>query len=269
MTENTKTPTTKIRWRSVALPAEHGGWGWLFGPILLGLLVVPSTVGLFLILIDIAAYLARTPVKIIWKDNQRGRRYARTAAAYKVLFLYAMLAIFSLTVVLILGGLQPLIPLFLVLPLAAGLLYFDLNGNGRSLLPELLAPVSLSAIVAAMALSAGWDWPHTLAIWVIPLMISIPAVLFIRARLRLDRGLPSQRSFALAAHGIAALTAVALAWIGYIPNLAAVAIFILFGRALYGLSNFRRPMPVKTLGWSEIAFTLLTVILTAVGYWMM
>jgi hypothetical protein len=257
----------RVSWRSVALPAEHGGWAWLFGPILLGLLVVPSAIGFFLALIDVAAYLARTPFKIIWKDNQRGRRYARTAAAYKVLFIYAMIALFGLTVVLILGGLLPLVPLFLVLPLSAVVLYYDLFANGRDLLPELLAPVALSAVVASMALAHGWNWPYTLAIWTIPLLISLPAVLFIRTRLRLDRGQPSQRGLTLVAHVIAALLAAAMATATLIPTLAAVAIFILLGRALYALSNSRRPMAVKTLGWSEVIFSLLAVILSAIGYW--
>jgi hypothetical protein len=257
----------RVAWRSVALPAEHGGWAWLVGPILLGLLVVPSAAGIFLVLIDVSAYLARTPIKIIWKDLQRGRRYARTAAAYKVLFLYAIVAIFSLTAVLILSGPVPLVPLFLVLPLAAVVLYHDLFANGRELPAELLAPVVLSAVVASMALAHGWDWPHTLAIWAIPLMISVPAVLFIRARLRLDRGQPSRRGLTLAAHVVAALLAAALATANLIPTLAAVTIFILLGRALYGLSNVRRPVAVKTLGWSEVAFSLLAVILSAVGYW--
>jgi len=120
-----------------------------------------------------------------------------------------------------------------------------------------------------MALAYGWDWAHTLAIWTIPLMISIPAVLFIHTRLRLDRDQPVGRGFTLAAHMLAVLLAVLLSSANLIPNLTAVAIFILLGRALYGLSNFRRPMAVKMLGWSEVVFSLLAVVLTAVGYWMM
>jgi hypothetical protein len=259
----------RVAWRSVAFPAEHGGWAWLIGPILLGLLVVPSAAGVFLVFIDVAAYLARTPIKIIWKDSRRGRSYARTAAAYKVLFLYAMVAVFSLIAVLILIGPVPLVPLFLVLPLTAVVLYYDLLGDGRELLAELLAPVALSAVVAAMALAHGWDWPHTLAIWTIPLMISVPAVLFIRARLRLDREQASQRGLTLVAHGFAALLAVALATANLIPTLAAVGIFILLGRALYGLTNFRRRVAVKILGWSEVVFSLLAIVLSAVGYWTM
>ena len=155
--ESTQEPPTshftgRVRWRSVAIPAEHGGWGMLFSPILLGLLVVPSAAGLFLALMVIAAFLARTPLKIIWKDRQRGRRYARTVTAIKVLGIYSLVILFGLTGALIVGGPLPLVPLFLVLPLAIIVLYFDLLSTSRRLLPELIAPVTLSAVVASMAL---------------------------------------------------------------------------------------------------------------------
>ena len=64
-----RTASEHIRWRSIAIPAEHGGWGMLFGPILLGLLVVPSMTAVFLAVLYIAAFLARTPLKIVWKNS--------------------------------------------------------------------------------------------------------------------------------------------------------------------------------------------------------
>jgi hypothetical protein len=256
-----------FRWRTVALPAEHGGWAMLFGPILLGLLVAPSLTALFIGTLYIAAFLARTPLKIIWKNRQRGRRTPRTAAATKMLGIYAFIIVFALAGVLLSGGALPLVPAFFVLPLAAALLYYDLLATSRRLLPELIAPATLSSAVAGIVLAAGWDWPHTLAIWAIPLMRSLPAVLFVRARIRLNRGLPAQTAVAIGAHLLAALTAMVLVAASLIPSLAGVAIFVLLGRALFGLSPYRRDMSIKALGWSEIAFSLLTVLLTAVGYW--
>ncbi len=265
-----ETPTARsgrISWRSVAIPAEHGGWGMLISPILLGLLVVPSTTGICLILLNISAFLARTPLKIVYKDWQRGRRYARTAAAIKVLGLYSFIALFSLVGVLILGGPLPLVPIFIVLPLTAFVLYNDLLSTSRRLLPELMAPIALSAVAAGMALADGWDWPHTLALWSIPLMRELPAILFVRARIRLDRGRPAGVGSAIAAHIFAAILALALVWLDLLPLLAAVAIFILLGRAAYGLSPYRRPISIQTIGWSEIIFSLMTIILSALGYW--
>ena len=45
--------------RSVALPTEHGGWGFLAEPILPGLLVAPSWAGLLLSLAALAVFLDR------------------------------------------------------------------------------------------------------------------------------------------------------------------------------------------------------------------
>lgn len=267
--EPTPSPTGRVRWRSVAIPSEHGGWGMLISPILLGLLVVPSLTGLFLILIDVAAFMARTPLKIVWKDWQRGRRYARTAAAVKVLGLYGLLAVFGLAGALVSGGPVPLVPMFVVLPLAIVVLYFDLLSTSRQLLPELLAPLTLSAVVAGMALASGWDWPHVLGIWAIPLMRSVPAVLFVRARIRLDRDRPAAVGTAVVVHVLALAIALALVWAGLIPFLTAVAFFILLVRAAFGLSPYRRESSIKRLGWSEIVFGLMTVFLSAIGYWTM
>ncbi len=54
----------RIRLRPIALPAEHGGWGLLFEPIVLGLLLAPSLAGLLLSVAATGAFLARHPFKL-------------------------------------------------------------------------------------------------------------------------------------------------------------------------------------------------------------
>ena len=100
--------TSQVRWRSVALPAEHGGWAMLFGPILLGLLVAPSFTAIFIAILYISAFLARSPLKIVWKNTQRGRRTPRTVAAVKALGIYGLLIIGSFGFALTSGGALPL-----------------------------------------------------------------------------------------------------------------------------------------------------------------
>ncbi len=51
--------TRRICIRPIALPVEHGGWGLLFEPIVLGLLLAPSPAGLFISLGATGAFLAR------------------------------------------------------------------------------------------------------------------------------------------------------------------------------------------------------------------
>ena len=64
--------------RSVALAAEHGGWGLTAEPVLLGLLIAPSWAGLALGAAAMTAFVARTPIKIGLGDLRRGRRLDRT-----------------------------------------------------------------------------------------------------------------------------------------------------------------------------------------------
>ena len=75
----TEPPT--VPWRPVALPAEHGGWGFLAEPVVLGLVLAPSAAGLCLALAALAAFLARHPLRLALIDRRKGVRYPRTGLA--------------------------------------------------------------------------------------------------------------------------------------------------------------------------------------------
>ena len=100
---------------------------------------------------------------------------------------------------------------------------------------------------------------------------AVPAVLFIRARLRLDKGkeaAPGESVPAVfAAHAVAAVGVVGLVWAGWLPWLAVVAAVGLLVRALWGLSPWRWRISVIALGFLETGFGLLAVLLVAIGYW--
>ena len=67
-------------WRPVVIPAEHGGWGFMLEPVLLGLLVAPSPAAGLFALATIAAFLLRHPLKLTLADRRRGLRTAAHAA---------------------------------------------------------------------------------------------------------------------------------------------------------------------------------------------
>ena len=258
----------KPPWRVVALPAEHGGWGFVLEPILLGLLVAPSSAGFFLALIALASFLARTPLKILWKDVRRSRRYARTTAAAQVLLLYGGLAGLGFAGALLSGGWWPLLPLLLVSPLIALQLYFDLYLSSRNLLPELAGPVALAAVAAGMGLANGWLWPAAFGLWAIMVLRGLPSILYVRARLRLEKGQPVNPLPVITVQFAAWAVGLSLFFLDVLPFLAVTALLILLARAVWGLSAYRRPVVAKTIGWGEILFGLLTVLLSAIGYWL-
>jgi hypothetical protein len=53
------------------------------------------------------------------------------------------------------------------------------------------------------------------------------------------------------------------------PWLSVVGLGVLLVRAVVGLSRYRRPAAPKAIGFSEIAYGTLFVLLTAAGYWML
>ena len=66
-------PLGRPRIRSIALPTEHGGWGFTLEPILLGLLVAHSATAWEISAAALGIFLARRPVKIFSTDLVRGR----------------------------------------------------------------------------------------------------------------------------------------------------------------------------------------------------
>ena len=256
--------------RSVALPAEKGSWSLVSEPILLGLLTAPSWAGAALAVGAFATFLCNRPLKVVLADRRRGRVYERTALARRFLALYAVIALAGFAGGLALGGWRPFAPLAAAVPLLALFAFYD-QRPGRHWQAELAAPVAFAAIVAAMALADGWAWPPALGLWGFMIARAVPAVLFIRARLRLDKGKTAAPGESLAAVFAAHLLAVAavagLAWLGWLPWLAVVAAVVLLARAAWGLSAWRWRSSVVALGFLETGFGILAVLLVAIGYW--
>src|SRR5688572_6264719 len=98
-----KRSPSPVAWRSIALPAEHGGWGLLAEPLLLGLLVAPSLAGAAVAVAATGAFLFRHPARLAVADWQRGGQYPRTSAAVAVALAYAAMALAGLSAALVLA----------------------------------------------------------------------------------------------------------------------------------------------------------------------
>src|SRR5262245_56668038 len=115
----------KVAWKSVALPNEHGGWGMLAEPLLVGLVLAPSGAGACLLGASVAAFLARHPLKLALSDRHRGTRHPRTVAAERVAAAYAAVAMACAAGAFALAGPRPFLPLLAVAPLALVQVWFD------------------------------------------------------------------------------------------------------------------------------------------------
>jgi hypothetical protein len=253
-------------WRALALPAEHGAWGFLLEPILLALLVAPSPAGAVLALATLLAFLARHPLKLALADRQRRTRQPRTAQAERVAAAYGVAAAALLAAAWALSS-RPFWPfLAAAAPLGLVQLAYDARLKGRSMVPELAGAVALGGVAPAMVRAAGWEPMPALALWGVLALRAVPAILYIRARLRLERGLPAAAWTSLAGHLAALGFAIVLALLSRGPWLAVVAFSILLLRALLGVSPLRDRVRPQVLGFRELGYGALTTALLAVGY---
>lgn len=256
-----------VRWQSVALPSEHGGWGFVSEPVILGLLLAPSAAGLLLGIAAFGAFLLHQPLKIVLKDHRTGRYVPRTEAALRFVMIYGgVMAAAGFVMLLLMPTWTVLIPLMLCLPLMGVQLWQDRQNRSRSLLAELTGAMATGAFASSIVMMNGWELLPALALWLALAVRGFTSILYVRSRLRLERSKPAGRATTLASHafGLAVIGTAALA--GWLPWTAPAAMGILTTRASYGLSPLRQRRPPKVIGMLEMVYGLTYLLLIAVGY---
>jgi hypothetical protein len=253
-------------WRQVLLPSEHGAWAFLAEPIALGLLVAWSATGLLLALAAIAAFLTRRPLRIALTDWRERKRHPRTPRAEGVLALLALAGAAAFAVALARDPGAALFTLRLAVLPGVVALAFDLGGRSREAAGELSAALALSVVTPGIALAGGWSHAAAFGLWLLLVARIVTSIVYVRARLRLEKGEPAGVTGALAVHGVALLVALVLAARGSTPWLGAAAVALLGLRAALGLSALRPRMTTTQLGFSEIAFGVVTILAVAAGF---
>lgn len=126
--------------------------------------------------------------------------------------------------------------------------------------------MALGASATAIALAGGFPAGPAYGTWALLALRAVPAVLFVRSRLRLDRGLPAGIPQSLVAHVLAIGAGALLAVRGSGPWLGVLALALLLARAAHGLSSRRPKLRPKDLGFRELGWGIVTLLLLAVGY---
>jgi len=258
----------RVRLKVVALPAEHGGWGFSLEPVALGLLVAPSLAGLFLALAMMSAFLARQPLKMVTGDHRRRRRLARTPVAERFALLYILVAALSLLAAIkTTTSYEFLLPLLLAAPLALIQLAYDRLSRSRALLPELAGATAMASIVAGIALAAGWPRSVALGLWAVLALRVVPTILYVRARLKMLHRHEASTATVVVMHVLALALALALMWLRLAPALSVVALLLLLVRSLFGFSSYDRQASAKRIGIRELGFGAMTVAAIALGHY--
>ncbi len=263
----TTASSARPRLRPIALPTEHGGWSIVLEPIILGLWIAPSWAGLLLGIAAFAAFLVRHPLELALRDHQRDKRYPRTIWAERFVIGYGGLALITAVLAFITTAHAFWQPIIIATPLALIQLSYDFKRRSRELVPEITGALALASVAPVLALADGWALDAAMAVWIILAARLIGTILYVRARLRLERGEDSAIAPAHLAHivGLAAVSGLTVADLA--PWLVIPALIILLARSFYGLSSFRGPAPrAAIIGVQEVIFGIITVVLVALGY---
>lgn len=259
-------PAEPVPWKSVALPVEHGGWGFLVEPLVLGLVLAPTWAGVAIAGAAAAAFLSRHPLRLVFMDRRKGARYPRTVLAERFVVAYGGVALVLVALAAWLAA-DPFWPAVLAAaPAALVALAYDLQGRSREALPEAAGGLALGASATAIALAGGVAAGPAYGAWAFLALRGVPAVLYVRARLRLDRGLSAGVAGAVASHVAAVGFGAGLAAWGWGPWLGVVALVVLLVRAAYALSPLRARVRPRIVGFQELGFGLLTLVLLSAGY---
>lgn len=259
-------PTAPVAWKSLALPSEHGGWGLLVEPLLLGLALAPTWAGLALAVAALAAFLARHPLRLALADARRGMRYPRTRPAQCLALGYGTLALAGAGAALYAAPWSAYVPLLCAAPLGLVQLAYDARNHGRQLLPELAGGAALAATAPTILLLGGGS-PQVAAGLALLLVARVcTSVLYVRARLRATRGVSEGRTLALAAHALGLLLVLALVTQTHVPASALLAFGVLAARAFHGLLAAPTQVRPQTVGFQELGYGAVTTVLLALGY---
>lgn len=223
--------------RPLAIPVEHGAWGFLLEPIALALLIAPSGQGALIAIGALAVFLVRQPAKLMLTDWTR-RRYPRTAVCELLVALYGSAAL--ITFGFAFG--RALLPLLFAIPFGVVQFVYDYRKHNRDLIPELCGAIAPAAVAVAIAGVPG--------LALIVLARSIPAVLYVRSILRGE-----SRAVMIAAH-VAAVGVAAI-----VSPFAVIPIALLLIRAIVPANGVR----AQAIGMREIAYGAIFVGLTAIS----
>ncbi len=256
----------RVRWRTIALPNEHGAWSLAAEPALLGFAWAPSWSGVCVAAAVVAAMLAQHPLSLALADVRRGKRFPRTLPAAALAGLFAALAGAALVFAAILGAPpRAFEALALAVPAALLQLAFDARNQGRRLGPELLGAVALGSGAAAVALAGGAAPVPAFALWFVAAARNVPSILFVRARLRRQRGQPAAVRLTHVTHGLALAGATGLSALGVLPWLAVGAFALLAVRAAVGLRRDAPTLAAPRVGVLETVVGLVAVLAVALG----
>jgi hypothetical protein len=215
----------------------------------------------------VGAFLTRQPLKVLIVDLAAGRRAEQTSVAFRFVLLFGAVFLIGAAGAAALTESAAFVPLAIVAPLGVYQIFADATRRSRGLMPELTGAVAISSSAAVIALAGGWTFAAACGLWAVFIARLVPSILYVRNRLRLEKG-KSYSAAPVWIANLAAILAVALlAARGLAPFVTVGMLAVLAVRAGWGLSPYRRRVKAMKIGVWEVIYGALTALSVIIGYY--
>ncbi len=254
---NQKKPDFPSKLRGTLLPTEHGSWGFIAEPILLGLLIAPTIAGSALAVFSFCAFLLRTPLLRTMRARRAAAPDPYGVWVRRFCLLCLLVSLGALVVAALTARGEWILPFILAVPLALWALHAQYRGKTRQLFPEVISAVALGAPATAMLLAAGTATISAYLAWGYLALKSITSILFVRSQIKRFHNRPHGRVSMLALH---AAVPMGLAILD--TDIAVIILYTMLALRAAILSY----LPVrsaKQVGWIEVTVSLIFVIALA------
>ena len=251
--------------RSVALPTEHGAWGFLAESALIGLVLAPAWGGGLAAVAGVSAFLLGHPLRILLLDRQRGVVSERTQAAAWLAAFYATVAAAAGAWLWVAVPRPWWLPVVGALPLAALQLVATLRNTARTLTAQLAGAVAVAALAPTLLIAGGWPVAPALWFWLLLALRALCAIVTVRDRLRRQKGLAGAGAALWAVYAACGLTVAGLAARGAVPWLVLAGFGLLAAQAAAGRHS-RQAVPPQRLGLESLASGLAFTVMLLVAY---
>lgn len=258
------TPSARTPLRTVAVPSEHGGWGLVAEPCLLGLSVAPSASGAFLAAATFIAFLLRTPAKIVFIDRRRGRWLPRTSLAAAVSAVEATV-LMALVVAAVAVHHNPhfWVPALIAAPLLAVEAWYEVRSRGRRLVPELAGAIGVCSVAPMILLADGRSPSLAAAAWVVLGARVVTSIPHVRSNVDALHGRTPNTAVTTAADAVSTALALIAIAIDSASSLGAIAVIAVI--AAQRLTSRGEPAPAVVLGVRQTLFGFGIVATAAAG----
>ncbi len=259
--------------RHAALPPEHGSWGFLLGPLLIGLFAAGrcSAVSLYLVVAVLSAFLVRHPLTLVVKVYSGRRSRETLPAAWFWIAIYATFGALH-AAGLAIRGFGYL--LYLALPGIPVILWHLRLISKRAERGQWLLEVAASGALALSAPAAMWvglGWPDPMGwlLWALTWAQSAAAIVYTYLRLAqrvLDRA-PGLATRVRMGRSSLLLTTCTLGFVlglslgGILPRWLFVPYAVQWVEVLWGIARPAAGFKPQAIGYRQLAVhTLFTVL---------